>query len=140
MDFYFRSWRFWYDLIWAWVLMHVLLFLVFLFFLVIVLIIIFLLLFVIRLLWKLNDGKLDAEALLVVQRVSDQIIIIYVVEINASFLIKQNICMVADYSMSFMSIQFENLIVVKFIPCFLILGNGGVMSSIQGTRVQHDRE
>ena len=134
MDFYFRSWRFWYDLIWAWVLMHVL------FFFVIVLIIIFLLLFVIRLLWKLNDGKLDAEALLVVQRVSDQIIIIYVVEINASFLIKQNICMVADYSMSFMSIQFENLIVVKFIPCFLILGNGGVMSSIQGTRVQHDRE
>ena len=120
--------------------MHVLLFLVFLFFLVIVLIIIFLLLFVVRLLWKLNDGKLDAEALLVVQRVSDQIIIIYVVEINSSFLIKQNIGMVADYSMSFMSIQFKNLVVVKFIPCFLILGNGGVMSSIQGTRVQHDRE
>lgn len=140
MDFYFRSWWFWYNLIWAWVLMHVLFFLVFLFFLVIVLIIIFLLLFVIRLLWKLNDGKLDAKALLVVQRVSDQIIIIYVVEINSSFLIKQNVCMIAHYSMSFMSIQFKNLVVVKFIPCFLILGNGGVMSSIQGTCVQHDRE
>ena len=82
--------------------MLVLFFLLFLFF--IVLVIIFLLLFVVRLLWKLNDGKLDAQALLVVQGVSDQIIIIYVVEINSSFLIKQNVCMIADYSMSFVSI------------------------------------
>jgi hypothetical protein len=120
--------------------MDVLFFLFFFFFFIIVLIIIFLLLFVIRLLWKLNDGELDAAAFLVVQSVSDQIIIFYVIEIYSSFLIKQNICMITHYPMSFVSIQFKHLVVIKFIPSFLILGNGGVMPAIQRAHVKHDRK
>lgn len=68
--------------------------------------------------------------------ISDIIIILDVVKVYSSFLVEKDISVIANHPLFFMLIQFDNLVVIEFVPIVLIFSQRGIMSSIQSSGVQ----
>ena len=68
--------------------------------------------------------------------ISDIIIILDVVKVYSSFLVEKDISVIANHPLFFMFIQFDNLVIIEFVPIVLIFSQRGIMSSIQSSGVQ----
>lgn len=70
--------------------------------------------------------------------IPDVIIVLDIVKVYSSFLVEKDISVIAYHSLLFMLIQFDNLVIIEFVPIVLVFCEWGIMSSIQSSRVQDD--